>query len=263
MHKTKKFFDTYNFFLSLIYSSYQKYNNQSSIFVFPDNLVIDLQDIPLTMQNFISILIIIHAGLGGIALLSGLIAVLSKKGKKTHTKSGLLFYYTMLTSAFTALIISVLPMHENPFLFSIGIFSSYFILMGKQALTFKKGIKLLLLEKSMTIIFLLTGFFMITYSFTIYQTINVVLLIFGILAVLFGIRDLRLLYNPQSLKQKWLGLHIGNMMGGYIAAVTAFVVVNEIFPGVYGWFLPGILGGLYSYYWIRRVKSDKKPNYLP
>ena len=115
----------------------------------------------------------------------------------------------------------------------------------------------------MTIIFLLTGFFMITYSFTIYQTINVVLLIFGILAVLFAIRDLRLLYNPQSLKQKWLGLHIGNMMGGYIAAVTAFIVVNEIFPGVYGWFLPGILGGLYSYYWIRRVKSDKKPDYLP
>jgi hypothetical protein len=34
----------------------------------------------------------------------------------------------MLFSAITALLISVLPKHENPFLFSIGLFSSYFIL---------------------------------------------------------------------------------------------------------------------------------------
>jgi len=47
------------------------------------------------------------------------------------------------------------------------------------------------------------------------------------------------------------------MVGGYISEITAFVIVNEVFLGIYGWFIPGIVGGFYIGYW--RMKINKKP----
>ena len=43
----------------------------------------------------------------------------------------------MLGSAFFALIISVLPHHRSPFLFSIGLFSSYLLISGFRSLKFR------------------------------------------------------------------------------------------------------------------------------
>jgi len=89
------------------------------------------------MEQTIKILIYIHAGFGGIALLAGLIPLIAKKGLQLHRKSGLVFYYSMLMSAITAMVIAILPNHESPFLFAVGIFSLYFTLTGKRALSFK------------------------------------------------------------------------------------------------------------------------------
>ena len=47
------------------------------------------------------------------------------------------------------------------------------------------------------------------------------------------------------------------MIGGYIAASTAFVVVNEFFPSFYGWFIPGIIGGFFIAYWLRKLNISK------
>jgi hypothetical protein len=44
------------------------------------------------------------------------------------------------------------------------------------------------------------------------------------------------------------------MIGGYIAAVTAFVVVNNMFPSFWGWFAPTLVGVPYILYWNRRLK---------
>ena len=45
------------------------------------------------------------------------------------------------------------------------------------------------------------------------------------------------------------------MTGGYIAAFTAFVVVNQILPGVYGWLTPTALGTIYIMYWNKKIKN--------
>ena len=76
------------------------------------------------METFATYLIYIHATLGSIAFIAGFIAIITKKGNTAHKKSGIVFYYAMLAAAISALVIAVLPKHENPFLFTIGLFSS-------------------------------------------------------------------------------------------------------------------------------------------
>ncbi|OUU19486.1 MAG: hypothetical protein CBC08_07240 [Flavobacteriaceae bacterium TMED48] len=80
----------------------------------------------------------IHAPLGGIALLSGGISLISKKGSSLHKKSGKVFFYSMFLSAFSALVVSFLPNHESPFLFSIGLFITYFLVSGIRCLKYKQ-----------------------------------------------------------------------------------------------------------------------------
>lgn len=206
----------------------------------------------------IQIFIYSHALLGGIALLSGLISLIAKKGKKVHKKMGRLFYYTMLLSALTALIIASLPKHESPFLFIIGFFSSYFIITGYRALQFKDKNINLKTDKLISWIMTFTALLMIFYNPLVHQKINIVLIVLGILGLIFSTRDLILYKNIDKLNNAWLKLHLGKMIGGYISATTAFVVVNNFFPSFYGWFVPGTIGGFYIIYWIKKL-NKKQP----
>jgi len=211
----------------------------------------------MEIEKLIKIVIYIHAGFGGIALAFGLVALIVKKGSFIHKKSGKVFFYSMLLSALMALIISILPKHESPFLFAIGIFSSYFILTGYRALRFKKNNPELKLDRIISWIMILTGITMIFYPVILNNSINIVLTIFGIVGLIFAIIDIRLYKQVEKLKKEWLKLHLSKMIGGYISATTAFVVVNGLFPSFYGWFIPGIIGGIYITYWI--MKLDRKP----
>ncbi len=208
------------------------------------------------MEKYIQLAIIIHAALGGIALLAGLIAIISKKGQPIHKKSGIVFYYAMIASGASAIVIALMPKHENPFLIAVGVFSLYFVIGGYRALRFKSMTNSIKNDNILSIIMLITGVLMILLPLVISQSINLVLLIFGIIGILFALRDLKLYQNRERLKKGWLKLHLGKMLGGYISATTAFVVVNGFFPGIYNWFIPGIIGTIYITYWMKKI--DKK-----
>ena len=75
---------------------------------------------------------------------------------------------------------------------------------------------------------------------------------------LLRLRDLKLFQDIQRIKKNWLKLHLGKMTGGYIAAVSAFFVVNQILPGIWNWFVPGIIGSGYITYWMIKL-NKKKP----
>ncbi len=210
------------------------------------------------MESSAQILIYIHAATGGIALAGGAVALLTKKGGKIHRKSGLVFFYSMLTSALIALIIALLPGHLSPFLFSIGLFSSYFILSGFSSLRFKKKDYNLKFDKVLATVLVITGLAMIVYAFLLDSDLNVVLLVFGLMGLVFGTRDLISFKDQKSVRKKWLQRHIGNMTGGYIAATTAFMVVNEVLPGLVNWFLPTVLGSVYIGYWINKVRGKRR-----
>lgn len=209
----------------------------------------------LTLKNISQILIYFHAGFGGIALLLGTVALIAKKGKSTHKTSGKIFFYTMMISAISALIIATLPEHENTFLFSIGIFSAYFLITGKRSLKFKYTNTKLITDKIIAYFIIINSIIMLLYPIIILQKINIVLPVFGIIGLIFGIRDLILLKKPKTLQRKWLQLHIGKMTGGYIAAISAFFVVNQILPGIWNWFVPSAFGSIYISFWINKTKK--------
>jgi hypothetical protein len=203
------------------------------------------------MEKTIQILIYIHATFGGFALLAGLVSIIAKKGKNIHRKSGLIFFYSMILSGIIAMIVALLPNHESPFLFAVGIFSLYFVLTGNRALNFKRKHPDLKIDKLISII-------MITLPIILTKSINIILVVFAIVGIIFSVRDLILFKNPERLRKGWLKLHLGKMLGGYISATTAFVVVNGFFPSFYGWFIPGIVGGLIIAYWMRKMNKKTK-----
>lgn len=201
-----------------------------------------------------AILIYIHAGFGGLALIFGSLAIVFKKGSKKHRATGKYFFYSMIISAVIALLIACFPGHYSPFLFSIGLFSLYFLIFEYGALRFKKKIDRLTIDIIGNISMLVIASCMVLLPVVIYGVVNIVLLVFGLLGILATLATIRVLRKKETLKERWLRMHLGNMIGGYIAAVSAFAVVNQILPGIYNWFVPGIIGGVYIYYWMRKIR---------
>lgn len=206
---------------------------------------------------FAQYLIYTHAALGGIALLAGGMALATRKGKQAHVSAGKAFFFSMLASALTSLVAACLPGHESPFLFSIGVFSSYLIVSGMRSVQFKRKDHNRTIDKVLAYGIILTGVAMIVFPMVAYKSLNLVLLFFGLIGLGFGVRDLLLLRKPAQIRRSWLILHLTKMTGGYIAAITAFFVVNQILPGMWNWFVPSILGSGYIAYWVRKVKPKK------
>lgn len=198
-----------------------------------------------------------HVPMGILALLAGATALVTKKGSSIHKKSGKIFFYAMLLSAIAALLIAVLPYHENSFLFSIGLFSSYFLISGLRSLQYKKKNISLQKDKIIAWFIIVTGLAMICYPIIFYGKLNIVLTVFGFVGIVFGIRDLQQFKNRKKLQKSWLKLHLGKMTGGYIAAISAFFVVNQILPGIWNWFVPTIIGSGYITYWMFKLNRKK------
>ncbi|MCB9224912.1 MAG: DUF2306 domain-containing protein [Crocinitomicaceae bacterium] len=204
-------------------------------------------------ESTIHSLVIAHASLGGLALFSGLIALITKKGSKPHRMGGKVFFWSLLFSGCLALLVASLPGHESPFLFAIGIFSIYLILTGYLALRYKNPETNLLLDKIISAVMIVTGIFMIIVPVLQSGQINIVLTVFGSIGISLAIQDLKLFRNKEKLQKGWLISHLGKMIGGYIAATTAFIVVNQFFPPLIGWIGPTVVGTIFIIYWSRKV----------
>ena len=202
----------------------------------------------------IQTLILVHVLFGATALLSGTAALLVKKGGFIHRKSGIVFVVTMLISSLVSMMVAVQPNHKSTFLFSVGILTIYFVIGGYLALRYKKKYVNLLADKCLALAMLVIGIAMMSHPFYL-EHFNVVMLIFGALGTVFAVRDFIHFINHEDLEKHWLTLHIGKITGGYISAFTAFVVVNQYLPGIIGWILPGVIGGFYIGFSIRKVKN--------
>ncbi len=206
-------------------------------------------------------LTILHVISGGIGLVTGTINIARKKGDKTHRLVGRLFFYGMLLSSLSALVMAV--MHYKYFLFIVGIFTFYMTCMGQRYLSLKelqKGQKPKWFDWGLIMLMTLFGLCFLVYGINLLINSNsfgVVLVVFGVLSLLFVKKDVSVLRGNVKEKNYWLLLHLQRMLGAYIAAATAFLVVNNtVLPGVIAWLLPTVVIVPFIVKWSRKYRVE-------
>ena len=200
------------------------------------------------------VLLYIHIIFGGMALLSGLISMISKKGGRPHKKSGKVFTTSMWIVIASAIIIAI--MKNNHFLIMVGIFSFFQNYKGNRAIK-NKSLKPNTLDWLVIVLAFLNTVVMI-------YSMQPVLLVFGGISVFLIISQIntyrKALKHIELPKLQWLKQHIGMMIGTYIATITAFLVQNgnNFLPvkfGVFMWLLPTVILTPLIFYWTKKYTS--------
>jgi hypothetical protein len=82
---------------------------------------------------------------------------------------------------------------------------------------------------------------------------------FGFGGMLVVWSELKRYIKPPQDKFDWFYSHMGNMMGGFIASVTAFSTqVMTFLPGVMQWIWPSLVGVPLIIFWIRLYRNKIK-----
>jgi uncharacterized membrane protein len=212
------------------------------------------------VESFLRIMLGLHIAGGTLALITGMGAMLTAKGQKTHRTFGKIYFWSMTTVFVSALILAI--GHQRLFLFMVAFFSYYLTVRGYRIL-FLKGLGRTIKPNWVdwvisifagTFIFLLIAWG--AYVFSAGDTMGIVAMVFGGIGSTFLISDIRGYFGPAPEKMHWWYGHIAGMGGSYISAVTAFVVVNISIPGFSWvlWIIPSIIGGSLIGRTIRKYK---------
>ena len=204
-------------------------------------------------MTLFTVLIILHIAGGTVGLITGTLAAAVIKGKKVHLAAGKVFFYAMLTTSVSALVISNLPGHNSILLFAVGGFTLYMIMSGYRAVWLKRNYGKTI--QSFTWVDYAIGLFALTFGvLLLILSINsirggsffgIVPGVFGIICLGYALLDYNLLFNKVSVKQVWLSNHISRMMGAMIASYTAFLVVNvHISMQWILWVAPTVVGAV-------------------
>lgn len=218
-------------------------------------------------EKMFSLFLILHIAGGSVGLLSGSINLLMKKGGNRHRIIGKIFVYSMLIASFSSLVLSAL--HLNHFLFTVGIFTLYMVGTGNRYIYLKmlgKSQKPKFLDWSLTIAMLLSVvFFMILGGWLLSNStyFGLVYLAFGLFGIRFVKEDLDNYRGKFRFKNYWLIAHLSRMTGGYIASLTAFLVVNAKYssiqlPLIIVWLFPSLVLVPLIILWSKRFGIKKQ-----
>lgn len=207
--------------------------------------------------RLVNSLIVVHVVLGSLAFLVGGITLFSTKGSPVHKMTGRIFYMSMTVSVFLTLVVAVMPHHISPTLFQIGILSLYFLIGGRRSLELKDPNYRIIYDQLLAATVVIVSLFVMFYSVVTVGEFYPLRTVFGAIGIVFGVIDLRLFRQSVNLKKKWLALHLSKMIAGYTAAVTAFLVAQNVLSGYYNWFTPTVFGVSYILFWLIKIKALK------
>ena len=193
-------------------------------------------------MGILDILKPIHILAGSLTLLSGLIAMSSKKGKRIHRISGKIFFWSMAVTTLLGLNAGIFKPELHIFI-PIAIISFYQAATGYRILfikTLNKEQKPQIIDWLLTIGMLLTSSVFIVLGIMNLNTdlfFAIVLFAFSTIGLYCCGVDIYNYTKKPTNKFYWLFTHIFRMSHGFIAALTAFLVNNsKLFP-----FLPQVL----------------------
>jgi uncharacterized membrane protein len=216
------------------------------------------------MEKLHSITLYIHIAAGMTAFIAAPVAMIVKKGGDAHRKWGKVYFWCMTVIAITGIVLSI--MLPNLFLFCIAFFSYYMVVSGYRWLYNKKPG-----QKTARIDWIITGIAsvfnlglfiigIIMFFRNSQNAFGYISAVFGLIGLNFAYKNVKQFSNVNRPKQSWLYNHIGGMIGGYIATVSAFSAVNFHFlPPLIKWLWPTIIGVPVIYAWIAyyRKKINK------
>jgi len=210
------------------------------------------------MQNLNIALLILHVTAGYIALTSGAVVMAMKKGTRIHRKLGRLFYYSMWILGLCAIYLAWAK--TNSFLLHIGIFVLYQNYAGNNSVVNRS-----LMPNGLGIFILIAA--SVNSGFMLASK-QIVLMVFGGISLLLVFNDLRLYYALFQKKEirnlAWLARHIGMMLGSYIGAFTAFLVVNvqNVKPAWLIWLAPTFVIVPLMQFWTWKFTKKSNSRYL-
>ncbi|MDZ4746997.1 MAG: hypothetical protein SH808_00805 [Saprospiraceae bacterium] len=199
------------------------------------------------MDTLFTFFLIVHIVNGATGLIAGTINLIRRKGDLWHKRIGVVFAYSMNIAGISAIVLSIL--NPNYFLTIVGVFTIYMVS------TAYRYIRLRLTEIDndpknfdwfLTVCMGIAGLLFVGLgALTLFKanTFGIVYIVFGCIGLLFVRADIKNYRGKARQRNYWLLAHLQRMTGGYIAALTAFLVVNadnfpSIIPGLVLWLLP-------------------------
>ncbi len=201
---------------------------------------------PLWMKVFLAV----HITAGATSFLLAPVALATAKGGKAHRFWGMVYLWAMGTVAATALPMAL----YRPVLFLalVAVFSFYSAFSGYRVTKLKQlarggsaqPIDWVAGMATFCSSAALAGFG--AFRPAVVQNMGIVAVVFGFLGMRLAVAELYTFVRKPKEKMFWWYTHLGNMIGSYIAAWTAFSVVTlpRLFPhaGFLLWLWPTAIG---------------------
>jgi hypothetical protein len=166
----------------------------------------------------------------------------------------------MLMAGFSALVLSI--MHPNYFLFTVGVFTIYMVGSGQRYMYRNRHHRSspYYIEWSLSSLMLIAGIVFIGIGILDLAKSNLfglVFLTFAFFGLLFVLQDFQNYKGKSKIANFRTVAHLQRMIGAFIAASTAFLVVNAQYfpsqiPGFIYWLLPTITLTPLIVKWSRR-----------
>lgn len=202
-------------------------------------------------------LLAIHIAGGVLALLSGVvaIAVQARHGPhRAHVVAGRCFVVGMIMVVVAAIPLSVII--HSTLLFLIAAFSGYLMLVGWRLAKNRKG-RAGAVDWALDALMLAGCAAMVVVGALSLAGDGIILLVFGVLGAVLAGGHLRSLRRQPIRGRERIGDHLQFMIAAFIAAVTAFLVVQG-FLGIFGWFLPTIVLTPLIIVWKRKIAAGAR-----
>jgi uncharacterized membrane protein len=208
------------------------------------------------METAIRLTLWVHVLAGAVALVVAPVALLTLKGGPTHRRWGKVYFWAMAVVAATAIVVGL--WRSILFLVLTAVFSFYAALSGYRVLYLKRpdlGQRPSALDWIAAGITLAAGATLVTLGVIKptprFQQLSTVAIVFGFIGLAISGLDVLRFVRPPGDKLAWWYKHMTNMIGSYIAAVTAFSVVNfTVLPTTLRWLWPTMIGTPLIAIWI-------------
>jgi hypothetical protein len=215
----------------------------------------------MKIDTVVSPVLWLHILAGFTAFFIAPVPLLTAKGGATHRRWGKIYFWAMAVVAASATFIALYrPIY---FLALVAVFSFYFAFRGYRVLSHKnpqqgQGPQALdwaaaTLAFAGSAALLILGLARPT---RVSVSLGMVAVVFGVTGGLLAGRDIWQFLHPSSDRNFWWYSHMGGMIGSYIAAVSAFSVVNFHFlPLLVRWLWPTVIGVPAIFIWIGRYRK--------